>query len=94
MTTININCKKCGRVHIFKGPNAFRCTMSAWADVYGLFHAIRHHWCRLTPKARFWAPFYVITRPLLLILALAWDLLCIVLLIITWPFWWLHEEVL
>lgn len=93
MTTINTRCKKCGRVRTFKGVDAFQRTMSAWVDINALFHSVRRHWSELTPKAHLWAPFYIITTPLLFIVALIRDLLRIVLLIITWPFWWLHEEI-
>lgn len=94
MTTLHLNCKKCGRVHTVKGPDCFYNTMSVLGDIYGFAHAIRHHWAGLSLKARLWSPFYCIALPLRFALAVAWDLLRVALLVATWPFWWLHEEVL
>lgn len=59
-----------------------------------IFHGITRHWGTLSPKAHRWAPFYCVVVPLHLILALVWDLLRATLLVVTWPVWWLHEEVL
>lgn len=93
MITIQTTCKRCGVVHTTKGPSFFRNTLRAWSDIPGFIHPIRHHWKSLTRKARLWAPFYAAFLPVRLILALAWDALRAALLIATWPFWWLHEEV-
>ena len=95
MTTIEIKCKKCrGVIQTAKAPSCFDTTVTAWGRIYGFIHAIRHHWSDLTIMARFWAPFYCVTRPVCLIFALLWDLFRLVLWAVTWPFWWLHEEVL
>lgn len=94
MTTITHQCKKCGRTYAVSCNDVFYTTVNTWMDTLSMFHALTHHWSTLQKKAHRWAPFYIIVKPLHCIAALVWDLLRLALLIVTWPFWWLHEEVL
>lgn len=94
MTTITTICKRCGRTRVTKCVDTFYSTADMWSSACGFFHGITRHWGTLFPKAHRWAPFYCVVVPLHLILALVWDLLRATLLVVTWPVWWLHEEVL
>lgn len=87
-------CKHCSYEAVVHHHLLFDSAAVYFNRLHLLIHAITHHWALLPRKAHWMAPYYLLRGTLTTALCWMLDVLHAALWAMTWPFWWLHEEVL
>ena len=93
-TTSTFYCKHCGSVVRINHSLLFDDAAYPLGRLRMMAHATTHHKALLTVKARRAAPAWFMTYTVAFIILELLDVLHAILWTVTWPFWWLHEEVL
>lgn len=87
-------CKHCGYETVVHHHLFFDTAADPFNQLRGIAHAVTHHWTLLSHKAHREALYWLLRLALTTVLCWTLDLLHAVLWAVTWPFWWVHEEVL
>lgn len=87
-------CRHCDHVLRIHHNILFDAAADPLCRVLIMLHAITHHKALLTFRARRMAPAWFVIYTVAFIILELLDVLHTVLWAVTWPFWWLHEEVL
>lgn len=87
-------CKRCHHTVKVNYNPLFYIAAKPYNKLRIILHAIMHHWALLPRKARLEAPYWLFVLTLGTMAGWVLDVLHAALWAVTWPVWWLHEEVL